>query len=123
MTAIGPAWILSKKSRTLKTSSAGAGRLGQSGITSTKLRSDFVQSESRETGAVPGGAQRRHRDRLRWHSAANDRAVEENRVLLARSLCQPGTDHGSQPQRQRVPRASGQEDDRDKIVSSRITSL
>src|SRR2546430_15369706 len=83
MTAIGRAWILSKKSRTLKTSSAGAVRLGWCGIISTKSRNDFVRSESREAGALPGGAQRRHRDRLRRNSIANDRAVEEHRVLLA----------------------------------------
>src|SRR5215467_8455648 len=117
MTAIGPAWILLKKSRTLRISSAGAVPPGQSGITSTKSRNDFVHAESREARAVPGRAQRRHRDRLRWDSVANDSAVEEPRDLLARSMCQPGANFGSQTQRQCVSGASAQEDYRRKTFS------
>src|SRR6266550_8753311 len=117
MTAIGRAWILSKKSRTLKTSSAGAVRLGWCGIISTKSRNDFVRSESREAGALPGGAQRRHRDRLRRNSIANDRAVEEHRVLLARPQFQSDARQGSRAQCERLPGRRTAQDGRCEILS------
>src|ERR1700745_2412887 len=88
MTATGHAWILSKKNRTLRTSSAEVVLLGQFGTIITKSRNEFVQSESLETGAMLGSAQRRHRDRLRWHRVADDCAVEEHRILLAPALFQ-----------------------------------
>src|SRR6266404_8046767 len=117
MTAIGLAWIPSRKSRTLRTSSAGALRLGRCGIISPKSRSDCVQSEPREASALPGGAQRRHRDRLRWHGIANDRTVEEYRVLLDRAQFQSEACQRSREQRERVPGAGAQEDCRGEILS------
>src|SRR6266436_2642966 len=103
MTAIGPAWTPSRKSRTLRTSLAEVVRLRWCGIINTKSRSDCVQSESRAAGALLGGAQRRYRDWLRRNSIANDRAVEEHRVLLARSQCQSDARQGSRAQRERLP--------------------
>src|SRR5207253_6749424 len=122
-TAIGPAWILSKKSRTLKTSSAEVVRLGLCGIIITKSRNDFVQFEPREASALPGGAQRRHRDRLRWHGIANDRAVEEHRILLARPQFQSNARQGSRAQRQRLPGRRTAQDGCCEILSRWLSSL
>src|SRR5205823_8509883 len=123
MTAIGPAWTRSRKSRTLRTSSAEVVRLGRCGIINTKSTSDFVQSESREAGALPRGAQRRHRDRLRWHSIANDRAVEEYRLLLARAQFQSEARQRSRAQRERLPGRRTRQNGCCEIVSRRISSL
>src|SRR5215475_9736269 len=123
MTAIGPAWTLSKKSKTLRISLAEAARHGRSGIISTKLRSDFVQSESRQTRALSWCAQRRHRDRLRCHSSADGRAFQEHRILLARTVFQSNASRRGQAQRERLPGRRAEQNDYCEIFSRRFSSI
>ena len=51
------------------------------------------------------------------------RAVEPNRVLLAGAVFRPGSRHGSQTQRERVPGASTARRRRGEILSRRISAL